>query len=56
MVAGSIPGRTLTIPIAIFLAAEAGEMGKALGWVLIMVAIALAVIAALNYLSQSQRL
>ena len=56
MVAGSIPGRTLTIPIAIFLAAEAGEMGKALGWVLIMVAIALVVIAALNYWSQSQRL
>lgn len=55
MLAGSIPGRTQTIPIAIFFAAEAGDMGKALDWVLIMVAIALAVIAALNYWSHSQR-
>jgi len=54
MLAGSIPGRTQTIPIAIFFAAEAGEMGQACNWVLIMVAIALAVIAALNYWSSSR--
>jgi len=54
MLAGSIPGRTQTIPIAIFFAAEAGQLGQAFSWVLIMVAIALAVIAALNYWSSSQ--
>lgn len=55
MLAGSIPGRTQTIPIAIFFAAEAGDTGIAGIWVLIMVAIALAVISALNYWSDSQR-
>ncbi len=54
MLAGSIPGKTQTIPIAIFFAAEAGEMGEALNWVLIIIAIALAVIAGLNYWSAAQ--
>ncbi|MBE9138674.1 molybdate ABC transporter permease subunit [Nodosilinea sp. LEGE 07088] len=48
MVGGSIPGVTQTIPIAIFFAAEAGRMGVALAWVLLMVGISLAVIAGLN--------
>lgn len=55
MLAGSIPGQTQTIPIAIFLAAESGEMTQALNWVLIMVVISLAVIVGLNYGSQAQR-
>lgn len=55
MLAGSIPGRTQTIPIAIFFAAEAGDLSKALDWVLLMVAISLTVIAGVNYWSQSQR-
>jgi molybdate transport system permease protein len=54
MLAGSVPGKTQTIPIAIFVAAQAGEMGQALGWVLIMIAIALAVITSLNSWSTSQ--
>ena len=54
MIAGSIPGKTQTIPIAIFFAAEAGKMGEALNWVLLMVAISLAVIAAINHWSDSQ--
>lgn len=45
MVGGSIPGITQTVPIAIFFAAEAGKMGVALAWVLIMVAISLGSIA-----------
>ena len=48
MVGGSIPGVTQTMPIAIFFAAEAGRMGVALAWVLLMVAISLVVIAGLN--------
>ena len=49
MVGGSIPGVTQTIPIAIFFAAEAGRMGVALAWVLLMVAVSLLVIAGINY-------
>ena len=48
MVGGSIPRVTQTMPIAIFFAAEAGRMGVAMAWVLLMVAISLVVIAGLN--------
>jgi len=54
MLAGSIPGRTQTIPISIFFAAEAGKMGEALIWVIIMVVIALAIITTINYWSDAQ--
>lgn len=53
MLAGSIPGKTQTIPIAIFFAAEAGKMGEAMAWTLIVVAIALIAIASINYSSTS---
>lgn len=48
MVAGNIPGRTQTIPVAIFFAAEGGRMDEALTWVLIIVAISFAVVFAVN--------
>jgi len=48
MVGGSIPGLTQTMPIAIFFAAEAGRLGVALAWVLLMVGLSLVVIAGLN--------
>lgn len=56
MLAGSIPGKTQTMPIAIFFAAEAGDMRKALIWVLVMVAISLAVIATIHLWDESQRI
>jgi molybdate transport system permease protein len=49
MLAGSIPGKTQTIPIAIFFAAESGAMDKALLWVLVILTISLGVIIAVNY-------
>ena len=49
MLAGSIPGKTETIPIAIFFAAEGGQMDRALWLVIIMLAISLGVITAVNY-------
>ncbi|MBS1875963.1 MAG: molybdate ABC transporter permease subunit [Acidobacteria bacterium] len=49
MLAGNIPGRTQTMPVAIFFAADGGDMGRALVWVLTIVALSLASIAALNY-------
>lgn len=49
MLAGNIPGRTQTMPIAIFSAAESGDMGAAGYWVVLIVAISLAIIRLLNY-------
>jgi molybdate transport system permease protein len=49
MVGGSIRGVSQTIPIAIFFAAESGRLGVALAWVLLMIAISLAVIVGISY-------
>lgn len=54
MIAGNIPGKTQTIPVAIFFAAEGGEMDKALMWVLLIVGISFAVIILMNYWSEYQ--
>lgn len=55
MLAGSIPGKTETIPIAIFFAAEGGAMDRALLLVIVMLAISLAVITAVNYWTEANR-
>lgn len=52
MLAGSIPGKTQTIPIAIFFAVESGELDKALAWVLVMIIISLGVVIGLNRWTQ----
>lgn len=49
MIAGNIPGKTQTMPIAIFFAVEGGDMDKALLWVVIIVAISFSMILLLNY-------
>lgn len=49
MLAGNIPGRTQTMPIAIFSAAESGDMRGAAMWVVLIVGISLAIIRLLNY-------
>ncbi|ETI88776.1 MAG: Molybdate ABC transporter, permease protein [Clostridium butyricum DORA_1] len=54
MLAGNIPGRTQTMPLAIFFAAEGGDMQKALLWVLIITMLSLILILALNYWSEAQ--
>lgn len=51
MLAGNIPGKTQTIPIAIFFAVEGGEMGTALYWVSIIFVLSLVVIVLTNYWS-----
>ncbi len=48
MLAGNIPGRTQTMPIAIFSAAESGNMHAALVWVSLIVILSLAIIRLLN--------
>lgn len=54
MLAGNIPGRTQTMPLAIFFAVEGGDMKTAMLWVLIIVAISLFMIIILNYWSDIQ--
>ncbi len=49
MLAGNIPGRTQTMPIAIFSAAEGGDMRTAFVWVALIVVLSLAIIRLLNY-------
>jgi molybdate transport system permease protein len=55
MLAGNIPGRTQTMPIAIFSAAEGGEMRAAGVWVAIIVVLSLAIIRLLNYQGAARR-
>ena len=49
MLAGNIPGRTQTMPVAIFSAAESGNMRVAMVWVGLIVVLSLAIIRLLNY-------
>ena len=49
MVAGNIPGRTETIPIAIYFAVEADDLRAALRWSAVELGISLVLLAALYY-------
>lgn len=55
MVAGSIPGKTETIPIAIYFATQAGEMEIGLIWVSIIFGISLTVIVLMNHWENYQK-
>ena len=55
MLAGNIPGRTQTMPIAIFSAAEGGDMRVAYLWVGLIVLLSLAMIHLLNRQSKVRR-
>lgn len=54
MLAGNIPGKTQTMPLAIFFAAESGDMKTAMLWVLIIITFSLIMILCLNYWSERQ--
>lgn len=54
MIAGNIPGKTQTMPLAIFFSVEGGDMSKAYLWVMIIVVISLTMILLLNYWSEIQ--
>jgi molybdate transport system permease protein len=53
MIAGNIPGRTETIPIAIYFAVEANEIHRAMLWCGVDVAISLALLAGLYVWTRS---
>ena len=56
MVGGSIPGITQTMPIALFFAAESGQMDVALAWMIITTSVSLGAIAFINFVgSQNQQ-
>lgn len=55
MIAGNIPGRTQTIPLAIFFAAESGNMDLALIWVVLIIGVSLVVVSLMNYWTDYQR-
>jgi len=54
MIAGNIPGRTQTIPVAIYFAAAGGDMDKALVWVILIILISFTVIFLMNFWSEVQ--
>jgi molybdate transport system permease protein len=54
MLAGNIPGKTATIPIAIYFAVEADDLHGAVGWCAADVAISLALLGGLYYWTHAQ--
>ncbi len=55
MLAGNIPGRTQTMPIAIYSAAERDDMRAATLWVVLIVALSLAIIRLLHVEARTSR-
>lgn len=55
MLAGNIPGRTQTIPVAIYFLVESGKKQQAMIWVLVILLISFFSIAALNFWTKYQR-
>jgi molybdate transport system permease protein len=56
MLAGNIPGKTETIPIAIYFAVEANEIQRAIAWCAVDVGISIALLGGLYYWTHAQRL
>jgi molybdate transport system permease protein len=54
MLAGNIPGKTTTIPVAIYFAIVDGNMKEAVYLMIIVLCIALASLAALAYLKKTK--
>lgn len=54
MLAGNIPGKTATIPIAIYFAVESDDIQRAVAWCVVDVAISLALLGGLYYWSYAQ--
>ena len=56
MLAGNIPGKTETIPIAIYFAVEANEIQRAMAWCAVDVGISIVLLCGLYYWTHAQRL
>ena len=55
MFAGNIPGRTQTMPLAVFFSVESGQTGQALGLSAIILSVSVCVVALIGYLSRQQQ-
>jgi molybdate transport system permease protein len=55
MLAGNFPGRTQTIPVAIYFAIESGRNREALGWVLVVMGISFTVLLAFGFWTRRTR-
>ena len=55
MIAGNIPGKTQTIPIAIYFAAEGGDMKSAMVWVAVVFTVSMSVMILMNYWNSYQK-
>ncbi len=56
MLAGNIPGKTQTIPLAIYFAAQGGNMSKAMIWVVLVSVLSFSVILTMNlWLDKQQK-
>ncbi|HEX3029367.1 MAG TPA: molybdate ABC transporter permease subunit, partial [Clostridia bacterium] len=55
MLAGNIPGRTQTIPLAIYFAVEGGDERSAYLWVALIIAISLAAVFVMNFWLEHQQ-
>lgn len=55
MIAGNIPHKTQTIPIAIYFSAEGGDMQTAMNWVLIIFVVSLTTMILMNYWGEYQK-
>ena len=55
ILAGDIPGKTQTLPLAIFFAVEAGDTQEAVRWSLVTVGISVAALGALNLWTRHRR-
>ncbi|MGL5756208.1 MAG: molybdate ABC transporter permease subunit [Paraclostridium sp.] len=55
MIAGNIPGKTQTMPIAIFFAVESGNMSQAMIWVMIIIGLASSIIVISNCILNSKQ-
>ncbi len=55
MIAGNIPGKTQTMPLAIFFAVESGNMKLAGFWVSLLIIVSLICMVLINYWNQIQK-
>jgi molybdate transport system permease protein len=55
MIAGNIPGKTQTMPLAIYMAIQEGSQKEAIVWVLLLIALSFLMIYIMGYFSADRR-
>ncbi len=55
MIAGNIPGRTQTMPLAIYMAMQGGRQQEAMVWVLLLIALSFVMLLLMGYFARGYR-